>query len=185
MNEIKTIALFGGSFDPPHIGHEAIVKAVLDLKEVDKVVVMPTFLNPFKNISHASATLRLKWLKDIFLKYPKVEVSDYEVKQKQKVSTIDTVLYLLKSYKKVFLIIGADNLASLHKWDRFDELEKLVTFILATRDDLEIDNKFLKLDVDAKISSTSLRKNINIKHLPQQCAKECEKFYKEQNAKQN
>ena len=46
---MDTIALFGGSFDPPHIGHEAVVKALKDFKEIDKIIIMPTFLNPFKS----------------------------------------------------------------------------------------------------------------------------------------
>ena len=185
MNEKKTIALFGGSFDPPHIGHETIVKAVSDLKYVDKVVMMPTFLNPFKSFSHASAELRLKWLKEIFLKYKNVEVSSYEIDQNKKVSTIETVLHLLKSYDKIYLIIGADNLSSLHKWDRFSQLKKLVSFVVASRNKIEIDHDFLKLDIDVDISSTSLRDEIDIKKLPIECAKEIKKFYKEQNAKQN
>ena len=185
MNEIKTIALFGGSFDPPHIGHETIVKALLDFKEIDKVVIMPTFLNPFKNLSHAPSELRLKWLKDIFSDFKDVEVSSYEVDQKQKIPTIQTVLYLLKNYKKIYLIIGADNLSSLHKWDRFSELEKLVTIVVASRDNISIDKTKLRLKVDVDISSTSLREKIDIKKLPKKCAKEIEKFYKEHNAKQN
>ena len=76
---METIALFGGSFDPPHIGHEAIVKAILDLEYIDKVVVMPTFLNPFKSKSHASSQLRLRWLREIFLSYKNVEINSYEV----------------------------------------------------------------------------------------------------------
>ena len=63
---MKTIALFGGSFDPPHIGHKAVVEAVLKLKDVEEVVVMPTFLNPFKDSFHAPSDLRLKWLREIF-----------------------------------------------------------------------------------------------------------------------
>ena len=185
MNEIKTIALFGGSFDPPHIGHIEVVRAVLKLKEIDKVVIMPTFLNPFKEISHASSELRLKWLKEIFLEFESVEVSSYEVEQNKKTPTIQTVLHLLKKYDKVYLVIGADNLVSLHKWYRFEELNRLVTIIVATRDNILVDKEFLKLKIDVDISSTHLREDINIKKLPKKCAKEIEKFYKEHNAKKN
>ncbi|NPA59805.1 MAG: adenylyltransferase/cytidyltransferase family protein, partial [Epsilonproteobacteria bacterium] len=61
---METIALFGGSFDPLHIGHEAIVEALLCKKEIDKVIIMPTFLNPFKTKSFTSAQMRLESLKD-------------------------------------------------------------------------------------------------------------------------
>jgi len=81
---MNTIALYGGSFDPPHLGHEAIVKALRELDFIEKVVVMPTFLNPFKESFTAPAELRLQWLKKIFSSYKDVEVSSYEVDLKKK-----------------------------------------------------------------------------------------------------
>ena len=73
---MKTIALFGGSFDPPHLGHYSIVHALLEIKEIDEIIVMPTYLNPFKDASFAPAELRLRWLKEIFKEERKVTVSD-------------------------------------------------------------------------------------------------------------
>lgn len=178
---MKTIALFGGSFDPPHIAHEAIVKALLNIKEIDKVVIMPTFLNPFKSQSFAPSQLRLKWLKEIFSDYKNVEISEFEVSKSEKVPTIESVKYLLKTYKKVYLTIGADNLESLHKWQNFNELKNLVTFIVASRDKVEIPDGFIKLDIDVDISSTALRQSIDRTQLPQKCAVEIEKYYKEHN----
>lgn len=178
---MNRIALFGGSFDPPHIGHEAIVREALKLKEIDKVVVMPTFLNPFKTDFLAPSTLRFKWLKKIFASYKNVEISSYEVDLKRKVPTIDSVKYLLKSYKKIYLIIGADNLKTLHKWYKYDELKSLVTFVIASRDDIEIPKSFLKLKVEEKISSTKLREHFDISKLSKICSDEITKFYKEKN----
>jgi len=182
---MKTIALFGGSFDPPHIGHEAIVKSLLDFKEIDEVVVMPTFLNPFKEISHAPSQIRFKWLEDIFSEFENVNVSGYEAGMRKKVPTIQTVKHLLKRYKKIYLVVGADNLPSIDRWEGFEELKELVTIVVATREDFVIDENFLKLDIDVNISSTQLRKNIDISKLPKKCAKEIEKFYKEKNDRQN
>ncbi|MDP2893262.1 MAG: adenylyltransferase/cytidyltransferase family protein, partial [Sulfurimonas sp.] len=88
---MDTIALFGGSFDPPHIGHEAIVKALIKFRDFDKIIIMPTFLNPFKFQFYAPAPIRVKWLKEIFNDYKNVEISEYEVLQEKKVSTIETV----------------------------------------------------------------------------------------------
>ena len=180
---METIALFGGSFDPPHIAHEAIVKALLNIEEIDKVIVMPTFLNPFKSQSFAPSELRLKWLKEIFSGYKNVEISDFEASQAMKVPTIESVKYLLKRYKKIYLTIGADNLDSLHKWSNYDELKELVTFVVATRDYVEIPKNFMNLSIDVDISSTTLRHTIDKTKLPQKCAVEIEKYYKEQNAK--
>ncbi len=183
MDKKKTIALFGGSFDPPHIGHVAIVEAMLKFKDVNRVVVMPTFLNPFKKLSHAPSKLRLKWLREIFSEFKNVEVSSYEVDKNKKVSTIETITYLLNAYQKIYLVIGADNLSSLHKWDSYEKLKKLVTIVVVPREGIEISRSFLQLNLDVNISSSSLRSNMDIKKLPAHCAKECETFYKENNEK--
>jgi nicotinate-nucleotide adenylyltransferase len=178
---MQTIALFGGSFDPPHIGHEAIVNEALKLKEIDKVVMMPTFLNPFKSGFYAPSKLRLNWLKKIYKSYENVDINSYEVDLEKKVSSIDSVKYLLKRYKKIYLIIGADNLKTLSKWDRYDELKTLVTFVIAHRDDIEIPKNFLELKIKEDISSTNLRKSIDRDKLSKICSDEIIKFYKEKN----
>lgn len=179
---MENIALFGGSFDPPHIGHETIVEALLNFKDIDKVVIMPTFLNPFKSKSHAPSSLRLKWLREIFHSYQNVLVDDFEVKQKQKVSSLQSVKYLLKKYKKIYLVIGADNLSSLHMWDRYDELKSMVTFVVVHRDKIEIPEDFIDLNINVDISSTQLREHLDISKLPQKCAKQIAKYYKENDA---
>jgi len=178
---MRTIALFGGSFDPPHLGHEAIVKALNELDFIDKIIIMPTFLNPFKSSSVAPATQRLKWLEEIFSRMEKVKVSSFEVNQNRKVSTLETVKHLLKSYEKIYLVIGADNLKSLEKWQGFDELKRRVTFIVATREKIEIPKDFICLEIDEDVSSSSLRNSINGDKLSKINAKKIVTYYKENN----
>ncbi len=178
MDKTQTIALFGGSFDPPHIGHENIVKALLNLDYIDKIIIMPTFLNPFKSKSHAPATLRLSWLKKIFNQFKNVEVSDYETNQNKKVPSIQTVDYISQKYDKIYLVIGADNLESLDTWYKYEKLKSKVSFIVVTRDRISISDSFIKLNIDESISSTKLRKNIDRLKLPLQCADEIYKYYK-------
>jgi nicotinate-nucleotide adenylyltransferase len=176
---MKTIALFGGSFDPPHTGHIAIVNALKRLDYIDKIVVMPTYLNPFKSKSAANATLRLKWLREIFKGDDRVLIDDFEVKQNRSVATIESVIQLLETYEKVYLVLGADNLASLKKWHRYDELKDLVTFIVASRDDIKIDTHYIKIKVDEPISSSVLRKELDVSRLPSECKDEILKVYKD------
>ena len=180
---MKTIALYGGSFDPPHLAHEAIVKALKKLDFIDKVVIMPTFLNPFKETFTASAELRLHWLRDIFASYNDVEVSAYEVDLKKKVPTIETVKSLLKDYSKIYLVIGADNLESLQDWYKYNELKELVTFIVATRKNIEIPKKFIQLDINENISSSNLREDLDISKIPKKVRDEIAQYYKEHNAR--
>lgn len=180
---METIALFGGSFDPPHIGHLAVVEALKEIKQIDKIIIMPTFLNPFKTKSHASSAQRLQWLQEIFSQDKKIIVSDYEVSQRRQIPTIESVNYLLKSYKKIYLVIGADNLASLKKWDRYDELCTKVIFLVASRDKIEIPENFLSLDIQEGISSSQLRDKMNKKKLIPISAQEIAEFYKDKNEK--
>ncbi|MDD2904884.1 MAG: nicotinate (nicotinamide) nucleotide adenylyltransferase [Sulfurimonas sp.] len=180
---MESVALFGGSFDPPHIGHVALVNSLQKLKFIDKIIVMPTFLNPFKTFSHASPEQRLGWLRDIFLSYENVIIDDFEIKQKRKVPSIESAKHLLKTYKKVYLVIGADNLADLSKWKDYEELSQLVTFIVAPRGDIKIPENFFILEVDEKISSSQLRKKMDSTMLPACSAQEIIKYYKEKNAK--
>jgi len=174
---MKTLALYGGSFDPPHVGHKAVIEALRKLEYIDEIIIMPTFLNPFKSKSHAPSELRFNWLEKIFKEFENVVIDRYEVNQERQVSTIESVKHLLKKYKDIYLVIGADNLHSLNSWDNFQELEKLVTFIVASRDNIIVDKKFIRLNIDEKISSSALRKNIDISMLPIECAKEIEKHY--------
>ena len=180
---MRTIALYGGSFDPPHIGHKAIVEALDKLDFIDKIIIMPTFLNPFKSSSHAPSELRFKWLEKIFKDFTNVKIDRYEIEQNRQVPTIESVKHLLKTYENVYLVIGADNLASLQKWNSYKELKDLVTFIVASRDDIIVDEKFIQLNIDEKISSSELRKNIQISMLPKKCAIEIQQYYKENNAR--
>lgn len=92
------IALFGGSFDPPHAGHAAAVKAILSSLKPDLLVIMPSFLNPFKKSFSAPPQLRLKWCCALWSDAPGVEVSDYEISQNRSVSTIQSVKFLLEKY---------------------------------------------------------------------------------------
>ncbi len=178
---MRTVALFGGSFDPPHLGHEAVVKALSKLSEIDEILIMPTFLNPFKSSSFAPAQKRIVWLKEIFSAYKNVFVDSFEVQKNEKVPTITTVKYLLESYDKVYLVVGADNLKELKKWYKFDELQKKVTFIVATRDEIDVPLEFKKLIVKKDISSTTLRHNMTKDKLCTLNAEEIMNYYKENN----
>lgn len=156
---MKTIALFGGSFDPLHDGHRAIIKALTCFMDIDKIIVIPTYLSPFKSKSHASAESRFEALHVEYQGFKNIEISDYEIKQKTKVASIKSVKHFLKSYKKIYLVIGADILASLHKWQDYEELKTLVTFIVVSRDNIKIPEEYISLHVEVDISSTKLRKN--------------------------
>jgi nicotinate-nucleotide adenylyltransferase len=171
------IAIFGGSFDPFHIGHLDIINKALKELEIDKVVVVPTYLNPFKKKFFLSAKDRLELLSELFENNHKVIIESYEVEQNIPIPSYQTVLYLQQKYNlsKIYFIIGADNLADLHKWDNFDEFEKIVSFVVATRDNISIDSKYKILQIEQDISSTNIRENLDMRYVPEKIRK---KVYK-------
>lgn len=178
------IAVFGGSFDPPHTGHEDIVKEALKSLHVDKFFIVPTYLNPFKKEFFAPSTLRVKWLKKIFT-CKEIEVLDFEVKKERPVPTIETIEYLKTLYpiKKIYLIIGADNLATIESWHRYSELKNMVEFVVASRDETIFSKELKKLPINVKISSSKLRSHMNISFIPHKIADEVIEFYKDNNGK--
>ena len=182
-------AVFGGSFDPPHIGHEKIIQKALEKLDIDVLFVVPTYLNPFKKKFFAPPHLRYKWVKKLLLPYPKAKLIDYELKQNRPVPTIETIRYLQKNYplEKIYLIIGADNLDTLHKWKDYETLKRLVEFVVVTRDDIPVPDDLQKLKLHANISSTKLREHLDKKLLPESIAEEIWNYYqtKENNAKEN
>ena len=177
------IALFGGSFDPPHLGHLEVVRTALETLDIDKLIVVPTFVNPFKAGTHAPAELRFQWLDAIFKDTKNVFVSDFEVKQDRAVKSIETVLHYKTKYEKIYFIIGADNLAELKRWHRFNELDHLVTWVVASRDNTPIEGEYKQLNVAYKISSTELRQNANQEHLPKVVADQIKTYYEEHHAR--
>ena len=72
-------AIFGGSFDPVHLGHVEIVKKALKKPYIDEVIVVPNYLNPLKRSFCAPPELRLKWLRETFKNLPNVKISDFEI----------------------------------------------------------------------------------------------------------
>ena len=161
------IGIYGGSFDPPHLGHYNIVIEALKKLKIDKVIVLPNFQNPWKNSTKYSPRKRLELLKKLFQNYPKVEISDFEINNGRPTKTIESMRYFSKQYQNIYFIIGADNLSKLDKWDNFDELEKMLTFVVATRGDIQIPKEYLKLEIDFPISSTELRENLDITKIPE------------------
>lgn len=171
-------AIFGGSFDPPHVGHLEIIKQALTSLDVDELIVVPAFLNPFKSESFAPASLRHKWLKSMTKELKGVTVSSFEIDQKRAVASIETIKHFMDSQDTIYFIIGADNLQGLPKWKNFEELDEIVTWVVATRSGIKIPPKYLSLNVNKDISATELREQVNEAYLDKSIADEIITYYK-------
>ena len=166
----ESVAVFGGSFDPPHIGHQLIVEGALSLLNVKKILVVPTFLNPFKTNSHFTPQERLTLTHEMFKDFTKVRVENFEIEQGEATPTFKTIRHFQKKFQVDYLIVGADNLKSINKWYNFEELNRQITWVIATRRGYELDTSPLRafkiIEIDADISSTEIRNNINKDNIP-------------------
>ncbi len=174
------IAFYGGSFDPPHIGHDEIVKTALKELDIDKLIIMPTFINPFKNEFSAQPNLRYKWALKLWGKIPKVFISRFEIMKKRPVPTIESIENIYKFYvvDKMYLIIGADHLISINKWHKFDKLCELVEFVVAPRNEILIPSNLQKLNLNVNISSSQIRQNFEFDKIPDCVREDVIKFYR-------
>ncbi len=171
--------MFGGSFDPPHLGHVQIVHKALEMLDIEKLFVVPTFLSPFKESFAAPASMRLAWLKTIFQDTQKVEVLSFECDQHRQVPTIETVLYLKSLYPcaKIYLIMGSDAYESLPLWKRHHELIQLVECVVATRYTHAYPHDLKILPIHVNISSSKLRENFDATFIPQAIRNEVKAYY--------
>lgn len=143
------IAIYGGSFNPMHIGHEKIVDYVLNNLNMDKIIIIPVGIPSHRENNLEQSDTRLKICKEIFKGNKKIEVSDIEIKGEGKSYTYDTLLKLIDLYgenNEFFEIIGEDSLKSLKTWKNYEELLKICKFIVFRRKDdknIQIDEEFL------------------------------------------
>lgn len=176
------IALFGGSFDPFHMAHESIVKKVFETLDIDKLFIVPTYINPFKEKYHLKPIVRFDLLNELYSDNENIEILDYEIKEKRKVPTIETIDYLVSKYDldTINLIIGADNFKSISKWNDYERLRKMVTFVVVTRNGYEIDNskdKYIQIELDINLSSTELRDTLDVSKIPIKLQKRIQEFW--------
>ena len=170
VNQSKPIvAILGGSFDPPHRGHQQIVQCAIDTLEIDHLLVVPAYLNPFKNTTLAPASVRLTWCHTLFDDVDKVIVSDYEIQQSKSIRTSQTVKHFNMAYTVKYLIIGSDNLEALTTWHEFSWLNTQVTWVIVTREGYPLCTdalaKWELLTVDVSISSSQIRSEKALDHV--------------------
>ena len=114
---------FGGTFNPPHMGHYEIAKKCLKL--ADKVLVIPNNLSPENKLLETDAFHRLEMLKILFKKTD-IIIDKFEIDSERKNYTIHTVNYLVNKYKKykITMVLGLDQLRNFNNWYKFKEIKK-------------------------------------------------------------
>ncbi|MGB9710931.1 MAG: nicotinate-nucleotide adenylyltransferase [Thermodesulfovibrio sp.] len=178
------IGFFGGTFNPIHYGHLRVAEEVREAFLLDKIIFIPAGIPPLKKYDIVEAMHRLKMTELAVKDNPFFEVSDFEAKQKKPSYTINTLTHLKRLYQKdtLFFIMGIDAFLELKSWYRYEELLRMVDFIIMSRpgfdnlqnyefiEDEEAENCFKIKNSDKRaffisvspfwISSTQIRKMI-------------------------
>jgi nicotinate-nucleotide adenylyltransferase len=132
----QRIGLFGGSFDPVHLGHTMVARAALAEVELDQLFIIPAAQSPFKlEQSPAPAADRLAWLRLAFGDEPRCEIDAQEIERAGVSYTIDTVRDYAARFPEaeLFYLIGADHVPTLPEWREAAALADAVTFVVVPR----------------------------------------------------
>lgn len=190
MSRRLKFGVFGGSFNPIHIGHLIMAQNALTELGLDKVLFVTSNQNPFKlGQKELDYSQRIRLMQRAIESNPEFEAEIYDT-QDEPSYTIDTIRYLIDKYPNVdfYFICGVDNLMELHLWKDFDQLAYLCTFAFVNRNDLayhyiEAQVEFLSTSYEAKllevnapniqVSATDIRNRViqgkSIKYLVPEC----------------
>lgn len=134
---ISRVGIFGGTFDPPHLGHLAAASEAAVRAELDEIVFVPTG-DPWQK-NHRELTgsaTRLVMTRLAAEPDPRFRVSTCDIDRPGPTYAVDTVADVRAEYAhpvELYFILGADSLENLHTWHRVDELYKTVKFIAVNR----------------------------------------------------
>lgn len=141
MNKLKRIAFYGGSFDPLHVGHLAIAKALTEQFSLDEFVFIPAFHAPHKkDRKPTSAFHRFAMIALATNDLAQIEVSKMELELPERPFTVETLTRLKTELPdaEIFFVMGADSWQDILTWREWEKVLTMVNIIVVTRPDYEI-----------------------------------------------
>ena len=165
------VCLFGGTFDPPHLGHLILAQTIFEAEHFDQIVFVPAHTSPHKKKTLVSSVdLRKEMVKIAIQENPNFVMSEIEIERGGFSYSFDTVIDYKKKTgvdtKNLFYLIGSDSLKTFHSWHNSDQILNECQVIVAIRPGFrpsDIDSKILARIQFAnipriEISSTQIRK---------------------------
>lgn len=161
------IGIYGGSFNPIHLGHQKIIEFILETVKLDKIIVIPVGLPSHRENTLEQGCHRLTMCQLAFEHLPQVEVSDLEINLPKISYTYDTLVQIRELYgeeHEYFEIIGEDSLASFDSWKCPQEILKLAKLLVLQREPFKLisenPNILLLNSPIFPISSTKIREQL-------------------------
>lgn len=132
----ERIGIFGGTFDPPHIGHLIVAQDAWSRLELDRLIFIPASAPPHKvGLEIAPAALRLEMLRAAIGDDPRFDAIDLELRRSGPSYTVDTLRELRTLYPAAELsfLLGADQFRELHTWREPSEIVQLAQLVVLSR----------------------------------------------------
>jgi nicotinate-nucleotide adenylyltransferase len=136
LSSQQKIGLFGGSFDPVHLGHQLVAQAACEEAGLQRLYFIPAAQSPFKPGTVATPPAeRMRLLRLALAGKANYEIDDQEIRRGGVSYSIDTVREYAKRFPQaqLFYLIGADHVPSLGKWREAEEMARLVEFVVIPR----------------------------------------------------
>ena len=162
------LGIFGGTFDPPHLGHLILAQCAYEKLKLDKVIFIPAGIQPHKQDKKiTSASDRLAMLRLAVCNDPKFEISTLEIDSSDVSYSYKTVQQLRVIYpeNELYFLIGGDNISDIDTWMKPEEIFKIAKVAAAKRPDTKTGGRFEKeimiFDMpQIGISSTDIREMV-------------------------
>ncbi|MDH3297318.1 MAG: nicotinate (nicotinamide) nucleotide adenylyltransferase [Gemmatimonadota bacterium] len=169
------LGVFGGAFDPPHIGHRVVALDVCEHLGLKKLIVVPAARPPHRDTSFP-ATLRLELVRRAFALDDRIDVSDIEYRSDEPSYTVDTLRQIraIQDADDVWLIIGSDQYAVFETWHQPERILELARLAVMRRGDDTIrpDSRFpfeavevTRIDVSGEMIRRRLAAGQSIRYL--------------------
>ncbi len=172
--------IFGGTFNPIHIGHLLVAEYVLTQFLLDKIIFVPTYIPPHKkNWEIVSPEHRCNMIKIALKNNKNFVFSDFEIKQKTKSYTVYTLENFYNKKHKLFLLIGDEWLKKFNTWHRYEEIfkisdlivirrirngEKIPKFLTKYKNKIHFSNNPI-IEISSSMIRERLSKNLSVKYM--------------------
>ncbi len=160
----RKIALFGGTFDPIHLGHTHVARVAASQIDAEEVVFIPAKCSPLKGfLPNATDDDRLRMIELATRDDDQFSVSDCELRRPAPSYTLDTVRHFQEEYgddASIYWLIGADSVDDLVVWHRIDELIDACNLAVMVRGGYEAPSFDKHLDALGPDRVAKLRKNV-------------------------
>jgi nicotinate-nucleotide adenylyltransferase len=131
------VGIFGGTFDPFHMGHLVVAQDVAEVLELDRMIFVPAGVPPHKQVGEVSpAPLRWAMVRAGIGDDPRFGASDLELRRPGPSYTVDTLRQLREERvgRELFFLMGSDQLAEFHRWREPEEVGRLATLVVMARE---------------------------------------------------